>query len=529
MRRILPFACAWGSLVVVALVSAVYEYYRDDDGIEDIDFSQSSRWLSEIKSHSAKPIYNENHKPLFPLDKSDYWGLILATLGLMVASGGGIGGGGILVPIYIIVMGFSPRHAIPLSNVTVFAGAIANTIQYWPKRHPLADRPLVDWDLILVMEPLTIAGALIGAFLNKVLPELLLTVLLVLLLAFTAWTTLEKSVKMYKKESKAIQQAAQSKLKSLIEENEGEIEIEETSKLLDNVHTTDQEVEVQVESQSTEDPVKRELNQILATEREIPMENIKILAVMFAVVLSVNLLKGGGAFKSPLGIKCGSGAFWFANAFLFGWIVTVSAYVRQHLVQGYKRKEATNYPYVEGDIKWDGRATVVYPVVCCAAGFFAGMFGVVSLLERGSVASVVTIQYLTHEQATYSHSLCSSAPGRWHCQRTSHVGNGCTPCSIISNFGCHDLVHFIYCHNIIYCLWTLGARLRCGVLDCWICSHLCGPVRHGIPHAQLTTQLVHCIFDWRGCLTISHSHDNPVTTEHGSGREASLWWYLWQG
>lgn len=35
-------------------------------------------------------------------------------------------------------------------------------------RHPLADRPLVDWDLILIMEPLTIGGALAGSFLNKV-------------------------------------------------------------------------------------------------------------------------------------------------------------------------------------------------------------------------------------------------------------------------------------------------------------------------------------------------------------------------
>lgn len=60
-----------------------------------------------------------------------------------------------LVPIYILVLQFSPRHAIPLSNITVFGGAVANTLLNVPKRHPLADRPLVDWDLILVMEPLS--------------------------------------------------------------------------------------------------------------------------------------------------------------------------------------------------------------------------------------------------------------------------------------------------------------------------------------------------------------------------------------
>jgi hypothetical protein len=77
---------------------------------------------------SVKPIYNEQHDPLFPLTNRDYIGFFLAILGLMVAAGGGIGGGGILVPIYILVMGFSPKHAIPLSNITVFGGAMAKYV-----------------------------------------------------------------------------------------------------------------------------------------------------------------------------------------------------------------------------------------------------------------------------------------------------------------------------------------------------------------------------------------------------------------
>ena len=95
---------------------------------------------------------------------------------------------------------------IPLSNITVFGGAIANMILNTRKRHPLADRPLIDWDLILAMEPLTIAGALIGAFLNKVLPEQLLAFMLVLLLSFTAYNSLKKAIKMYKTESQMLRQ-----------------------------------------------------------------------------------------------------------------------------------------------------------------------------------------------------------------------------------------------------------------------------------------------------------------------------------
>ena len=39
---------------------------------------------------------------------------------------------------------------------------------------------------------------------------------------------------------------------------------------------------------------------------------------MFVVVLAINILKGGGAFPSPLGIKCGSGSFYlFVRYLLF--------------------------------------------------------------------------------------------------------------------------------------------------------------------------------------------------------------------
>jgi hypothetical protein len=102
---------------------------------------------------------DDEHKDLFPLDSTDWWGTILMTLGLLVAASGGIGGGGILVPLFILVFQFKPRYAIPLSNFCILASSITNMVINIPLRHPSANRPLVDWDLVLVMEPLTMAGA----------------------------------------------------------------------------------------------------------------------------------------------------------------------------------------------------------------------------------------------------------------------------------------------------------------------------------------------------------------------------------
>ena len=130
--------------------------------------------------------------PLFPLRRIDYVGLTATIVGLMLCAGGGIGGGGLLVPIYIVVMQYPVKHAVSLSNVTVFGGAVANTILNVQKRHPIVDRPLIDWNLLAVMEPPAMIGALVGAVLIQYLPDILVIALLVLLLGYVTSKTLKK-------------------------------------------------------------------------------------------------------------------------------------------------------------------------------------------------------------------------------------------------------------------------------------------------------------------------------------------------
>jgi hypothetical protein len=132
-------------LIATGTFTSIYGMNYFSDGLSD----SVQRLLSNV----------HRHKDLLPLDTSDVWGTIFTTVGLMVAASGGIGGGGILVPLFILVFGFSPKYAIPLSNFCILGSSITNMILNLVKRHPMADRPLVDWDLILVMEPLTMAGA----------------------------------------------------------------------------------------------------------------------------------------------------------------------------------------------------------------------------------------------------------------------------------------------------------------------------------------------------------------------------------
>lgn len=270
---------------------------------------------------------------------------------------------------------FIPTHHVTYFIVTFFSPLSCMSIRR------------VDWDLILVMEPLTIAGALLGAFLNKILPELFLTIMLVLLLSFTAYTTLKQAVKMFKAETRKLREQGfkpdgtkESELTKIEIQDSTETTNQSTDELLKNMELQEGESPgegVPVTAQwKINQKLKQELDQILEDERVVPPHNITILIVMFVVVIAVNILKGGGAFPSPLGIKCGSSGFWFSTAFILGWIVAVSAYVRDYLVKKWEAKRRVGYKYLEGDIQWTPSATVKYPIICMTAGFFAGMFGV---------------------------------------------------------------------------------------------------------------------------------------------------------
>eukprot|EP01036_Dinobryon_divergens_P026734 gene26734-35414_t len=424
---------------VSALVDGISKLSHDDNDDDDDNTVASSSQTGSTAKHSSRlqATYTDDdnsvieisppdkstlvqsqvnvaHKDLFPFDWSDIFGTVLVTLGILIAASGGIGGGGILVPLLILVYGFSPKNAVALSNFCIVGSSITNMVLNIYKRHPLADRPLVDWDLILVMEPITMAGAVIGAFMSVLLPEWLLVISLVALLAFTTWTTLEKGISQFKKESKEHAAAKKSELAKATEKQLEMQELEEAQPLLGEAdadataatavslaspafgsdNRTSKEVIVEAianavpteSSSSLQSSTSTELQAILQQEKSTPMDKAAILSGMVLVVIVLNLLKGGSgknSFPSPLGVQCGSTEYWLLTATVIVFVVVISLWMRSGLVQKWKLKKRVGYRYCEGDMEWNEYNTIIYPCLCFFAGFSAGMFGVGGGIVKG--------------------------------------------------------------------------------------------------------------------------------------------------
>ncbi|CAD7963732.1 unnamed protein product [Amoebophrya sp. A120] len=142
-------------------------------------------------------------KPLWPMNARDWISFLLVSLVSVIAACGGIGGGALFVPLYMMVLQFPTANASALSNVTIFGGSIANLMFNFSKKTDKGDA-LIDWNIILMMEPSTILGAVIGTLINKLVPVFVLQCLLFVLLLLMGQNTLEKGQKRWQKERERI-------------------------------------------------------------------------------------------------------------------------------------------------------------------------------------------------------------------------------------------------------------------------------------------------------------------------------------
>ncbi|KAD3337568.1 hypothetical protein E3N88_33088 [Mikania micrantha] len=133
------------------------------------------------------------------------WRIMLATLigflGSAFGTVGGVGGGGIFVPMLTLVVGFETKSAAALSKCMIM-GASASSFWYNLRvQHPCRKVPILDYDLALLFQPMLMLGITLGVALSVVFPYWLLTVLIIILFLGTSSRSFSRGIEMWKEES----------------------------------------------------------------------------------------------------------------------------------------------------------------------------------------------------------------------------------------------------------------------------------------------------------------------------------------
>lgn len=130
-------------------------------------------------------------------------GAIVLYFGSSIGAAGGLGAGGLMVPILLVIFRFSFAEATVLSQCTIFGNYISQVFINFRKVHMNdKSRPLIYWDAIICLLPAQLGGSNIGFILQKILPETILLILALLITLFATFKTLIKGLHVYKQETK---------------------------------------------------------------------------------------------------------------------------------------------------------------------------------------------------------------------------------------------------------------------------------------------------------------------------------------
>ena len=127
-------------------------------------------------------------------------GLVLIFLTSALSNAGGTGGGGLVIPILLLMFKFYTHEAIPISKLTIFAGAVTSFMLNFGQLHPKRKSISIDYNIPFLIVPMLLFGTMAGISLNKVMPPWIILISLTILLFMNTYKTLTKAKSLRKEE-----------------------------------------------------------------------------------------------------------------------------------------------------------------------------------------------------------------------------------------------------------------------------------------------------------------------------------------
>ncbi|KAK5575921.1 hypothetical protein RB653_007056 [Dictyostelium firmibasis] len=323
----------------------------------------NDQWICQIGTCTHKSLFHNEISSL------DIVGFILLFIGCALSSGGGVGGGGIYIPILILVSKWDPKTAIPLSNCLVAGCALANFIQNFPRRHPFSNKHLIDYSVALLIEPLTLAGTIFGVYLHTYFPPLVILLLLVITLGFTSYKTISKGIDIWKSEKKK-----KESLLSNTDDNNNNNDDDDNNNNTGDGNSNNKSINAPAIVESVK------YNPFFDAE----WGKISILLVILAFSTMFSIFKGGDQMYSIIGVKLCSPVYWVLSFVMVPVIIIAWGITAKILMREYEKKKEEGRE-VEGEIKYTYKNVLVLGILSIVAGCLASLLGIGGGMIKGPV------------------------------------------------------------------------------------------------------------------------------------------------
>lgn len=140
-------------------------------------------------------------KPLFPMHGREIGGMVLLICLSMFAVVAGFGGGTFFVPLLQLIFGMSAKETTALSNgFTMFSSFSKLLVSLRQKDPDCPRRSLINYDVIVALNPTLLLGSAIGAILINFMAEVMPMFFFVILMSYSIMEAFKKTRSLWKKE-----------------------------------------------------------------------------------------------------------------------------------------------------------------------------------------------------------------------------------------------------------------------------------------------------------------------------------------
>lgn len=273
----------------------------------------------------------------------------------------GVGGGGILVPMFTGLIQIPMQSAVGLSQCTICGQSTLNMFLAVQKKYPDASwaRPLINYQYLSLLLPLGLIGTLLGGVLSKVCPDLLRLVLLFVLLSAVLYRTVKKMRSQYAADKRAGEVTIESSTA-----NNGNGNSNGNGNGDGNGYGSAAGPGEDAASEKTEEAER-------AAQPQYPEYELILFFTCFGVLLAFNV------FRSYSG--CGGWFYWFC---IVAPLVFLSAAFYYSLLRLQNMQDTAPERIT---FLWSRTNTIIYPMAAVIAGAAAAMLGIGGGLVLGFV------------------------------------------------------------------------------------------------------------------------------------------------
>ena len=252
---------------------------------------------------------------------NDIYTSVLVFFISIITTIGGVGGGGLLIPTFLLIGNFTLTQSIPLSIITIFGDTLVRLFYLFPKKHPLSNkRSIIDLSPLLLLIPFDGNSSFIGVILANLLPDIVRLFCIISVLCLTFVKTTFKAIDMLKKEDIYLRKL----------ENESELEMVVIDGLANYID---------------KDIINRHKNdeRLGDTLRQKYLNS----SICFFIISVLGLFS---FLRSSYGL-CNINYYFY----IFGQIGFISIsgiFIVYYLHKNYEYKKNSNYLFLQGDIVW---------------------------------------------------------------------------------------------------------------------------------------------------------------------------------